>query len=260
MYIEITTRCNMSCAHCGVDAKVTGEDMTFEVFKEALKVCPDVKTVTLGGGEPTIHPEFMKILEYAIEVKGAKENVGITTNGSMTDIALKLADMTDKGIISASLSLDKYHSKIDNRVVKRYSDKGRIKTFSEVKNIGRGKNIPNAVDQCFCPMLNIAANGDIYTCGCRTEYLGTVYDYKLPNIGCSTVDLKKYICSGYCSRHGHITIEDERPKLRELILEIQAGIDSPWTPLTQRLKGTIQIQEAEAYIHVFDLLEKERQR
>jgi len=260
MYIEITTRCNMFCAHCGVDAKATGEDMTFEVFKEALKVCPDVKMVTLGGGEPTIHPEFMKMIEYAIEVNGAKRNVGITTNGSMTDIALKLADMTDKGIISASLSLDKYHSKIDNRVVKRYSDKGRIKSFSEVKNIGRGKNIPNAVDQCFCPMLNIAANGDIYTCGCRTEYLGTVFDYNLPEIGCSVVDLNKYICSGYCSNYGHVTIEDARPKLGEIYRKYDLSMKLGNLSIKERLATINNMKTIKQAIYTLNNLAKRNQK
>ena len=38
MYIQITTRCNMSCAHCGMNCTQEGEDMTMETLKKVLNL------------------------------------------------------------------------------------------------------------------------------------------------------------------------------------------------------------------------------
>ena len=35
-YLQITTRCNMRCQHCGFGCTHRGQDMTREVFKAAL--------------------------------------------------------------------------------------------------------------------------------------------------------------------------------------------------------------------------------
>jgi MoaA/NifB/PqqE/SkfB family radical SAM enzyme len=224
MYIEITTRCNMSCAHCGADAKAAGIDMTFDVFKKAVRVCKEAGAtrVTIGGGEPTIHPEFMKMLDYAVEQ--FKITVSIISNGSNTATVLKLANMTEKGIIAASISQDEYHDPIDPRVVKRYTelktpyfkDHDAIKKLPNVINVGRGKNIAGAVeDRCLASAIYIAADGNIYACGCKTELLGNVDNYKLPKIDCEGIDSKKYSCLGYCSNYGHRLVNRAEQQAQE---------------------------------------------
>ena len=64
MYIQITTRCNMSCLHCcyGCNDK-DGEDMPVETFELIMekwgeKICKtDGRNIILGGGEPTGGPD-----------------------------------------------------------------------------------------------------------------------------------------------------------------------------------------------------------
>ncbi len=68
--VEITDRCNLACPTCYAGSSPTyGRHRTFEEVKEMLdtvvrnEIEPDV--VQISGGEPTIHPEFFEILDYA---------------------------------------------------------------------------------------------------------------------------------------------------------------------------------------------------
>jgi MoaA/NifB/PqqE/SkfB family radical SAM enzyme len=57
MYMQITTKCNMACGHCGMNCnKKSGINMSQKVFKAALKYASaNDCSIVLGGGEPTVH-------------------------------------------------------------------------------------------------------------------------------------------------------------------------------------------------------------
>lgn len=68
--IEITDRCNLTCPTCYAGSSPTyGRHRTFEEVKAMLDTIvanekePDV--VQISGGEPTLHPDFFNILDYA---------------------------------------------------------------------------------------------------------------------------------------------------------------------------------------------------
>lgn len=68
--VELTDRCNLTCPTCYAGSSPTyGRHRTFEEVKNMLDAVvknekePDV--IQLSGGEPTLHPEFFKILDYA---------------------------------------------------------------------------------------------------------------------------------------------------------------------------------------------------
>lgn len=68
--IEITDRCNLSCPTCYAGSSPTyGRHRTLEEVKKMLDTIvinekePDV--VQISGGEPTLHPQFFEILDYA---------------------------------------------------------------------------------------------------------------------------------------------------------------------------------------------------
>lgn len=68
--IEVTDRCNLSCPTCYAGSSPTyGRHRTLEEIKKMLDTVvanekePDV--VQISGGEPTIHPQFLEILDYA---------------------------------------------------------------------------------------------------------------------------------------------------------------------------------------------------
>ncbi len=68
--IEVTDRCNLTCPTCYAGSSPTyGRHRTLAEVKKMLDVIvenegePDV--VQISGGEPTLHPQFFEILDYA---------------------------------------------------------------------------------------------------------------------------------------------------------------------------------------------------
>lgn len=77
--ISLTNDCNLCCAHCYLKRTAKSyidTSMLFRRLDEAVKL--GFKTIDLTGGEPTMHPDFMIIVEY-IKEKGL--DVHICTNG-----------------------------------------------------------------------------------------------------------------------------------------------------------------------------------
>ncbi len=82
--IEITDRCNLTCPTCYAGSSPAhGRHRTFEEVKQMLDTIvenekePDV--VQISGGEPTLHPHFFEILDYAktLPIK----HIMVNTNG-----------------------------------------------------------------------------------------------------------------------------------------------------------------------------------
>ena len=81
-FIEITTRCNMKCPVCYADADATGKDVPYEDVCRMLEAiaAEDKDThLVLTGGEPTIHPDFFRIVKKAGEL-GLIRRTFIATN------------------------------------------------------------------------------------------------------------------------------------------------------------------------------------
>ena len=76
VYVDLTTRCNMSCNVC----YQTGDDpdMTLEYFTEVCKRLPKRTFLRFLGGEPTIHPQLFEFMQVASKYK---HSVSIITNG-----------------------------------------------------------------------------------------------------------------------------------------------------------------------------------
>lgn len=88
--LHLTTACNMKCSFCGAweygkeQAYITEKDAEYAL--DAGRKC-GYRITTLTGGEPTIHPDFCSIVEYAHQ-KGYWTVV--TTNGlHMTEDMVK---------------------------------------------------------------------------------------------------------------------------------------------------------------------------
>jgi uncharacterized radical SAM superfamily Fe-S cluster-containing enzyme len=90
--VEITDRCNLTCPTCFAGSSPTyGRHRTLEEVKKMLDVVvsnernPDV--VQISGGEPTLHPQFFEILDYAKSLP--IKHLMLNTNG--IDIARNYA-------------------------------------------------------------------------------------------------------------------------------------------------------------------------
>jgi len=86
--LDITNSCNSACIHCHRDSKpinIKGTSSSEELStEELLAIIGDcarigVPEFILMGGEPLIHPDFFRLVEYAKE-KGVR-NVRTSTNG-----------------------------------------------------------------------------------------------------------------------------------------------------------------------------------
>lgn len=193
MYLEITMRCNMACKHCCLSAGDNNKDMTFDVFKTAITAfLPQLKEtnnwISLGGGEPTMHPEFWKYLAYA----QSKHHVWLSTNGKKTEDVLILCDLAKQKKIGMRLSLDDFHEPIDSEVVNKfrsglketennayfteYTTPFDNRTILTVKTPYKGGRCRDGADVCPCVAMMIKYNGDIYPCGCDdAPKIGDIY-------------------------------------------------------------------------------------
>lgn len=151
-YIILTSRCNQRCLHCygnyGMEVppnELSGEEWD-KVFEDLVK--NNVFYVNISGGEPTVHPDFLKILN---SLKKHKLHFIITTNGLFNEKILNtLIDIKDL-LIGIKISLDgpDYISNgyIRRNVKKEISESDFNRTL---KNLGtlKEKNIPFTIATC----------------------------------------------------------------------------------------------------------------
>ncbi|PIE77853.1 MAG: hypothetical protein CSA15_11190 [Candidatus Delongbacteria bacterium] len=78
--IEITDKCNIKCRFCYNNSNSNNKNFIKSPMK-LLKILCDkkIKVIEITGGEPFLHPDFIKILEYCIE---NFEVVALITNGT----------------------------------------------------------------------------------------------------------------------------------------------------------------------------------
>lgn len=190
MYLQITTRCNMTCDHCAFACDSKGEDMSIGVVEAALEVFGG-EIVAIGGGEPTVHPRFWQILGILLS---ESDDLWMATNGKRTKDALRLAKLARKGVLGVALSLDEWHDEIDFEVEDAFHEGRRPfgaygredKDLREVRGVkkimrrGRAadwredERAVELADECACPDIFVDPRGDVWACGCKEEKFGNV--------------------------------------------------------------------------------------
>lgn len=203
MYLQITTRCNMSCEHCCFDCGPIGIDMSHDTVLKALGMAEDVgdtSVIAIGGGEPTLHQMFWEILGLCMSRIDAG-GVWLATNGSRKRDALKLAELARAGIIGCALSQDWFHGPINQAVIDAFTrdtvqnisgmygrendlDRREIRCVNcDVLGVGRAlKNMVfDKEDECVCDDLFVSPDGRVWSCGCQKECFGTVDNYEIPD-------------------------------------------------------------------------------
>jgi len=179
MYIQLTTKCNMQCIHCGYDCGPNGQNMSMATFRNALAYAEDHgEPICLGGGEPTTHPQFYKILAMAIAAADDCSRPMIITNGKITEKALVLAKLDAAGVIFAELSRDEFHEEISPRVVEAFET--YRDTSHNIIAAGRATDWGWS-DDCICEELFVTPDGRMWACGCQTEQFGTVDNPQVPD-------------------------------------------------------------------------------
>jgi MoaA/NifB/PqqE/SkfB family radical SAM enzyme len=145
---DLTNRCNAACIHCPQSIGFDGQDTTvflpLNAFKQVIDECKgkqiDFVRIT-ADGEPTLHPDFWDMLDYA------KQNgvgpIGLTTNGSalnqknaerlidsnvfMVDISLDAFSAETFEIVRAGLSYGRTVGNVENLIKLREEKKSPLK-------------------------------------------------------------------------------------------------------------------------------------
>jgi 7,8-dihydro-6-hydroxymethylpterin dimethyltransferase len=106
--IEITNHCNLECPICIVQNR-HNYNMTREEFGRILDGLVEkegvLETINLSGGEPTLHPEFLELLDMA-RAKSEIARVSISTNGLRIATDPAFCDELAKRKVYVSLQLD----------------------------------------------------------------------------------------------------------------------------------------------------------
>jgi hypothetical protein len=153
--------------------------MSVKTFRKALEIAENHGDyIMLGGGEPTLHPQFESFLIWAIASN--EEPPHIVTNGKIKNRALLIAKLSKADLIFGELSQDCFHEPIDDQVVKAFGKsirdvtKGLWESFGivegrEIKRRGlsrRPKYKFGLPFKCRCDDIFVKPNGKIYQCGC----------------------------------------------------------------------------------------------
>lgn len=119
----ITDICNRNCAACSHLAPLAKSPnfVTCEEFEKNVvilhKLLPEAHTFLLTGGEPTLHPKFIPLLEIAAKVF-ANSFVGIYSNGSFLDGYKNDLNfwqfVRERGIVWAVTNYDAPKSEVEN--------------------------------------------------------------------------------------------------------------------------------------------------
>lgn len=186
MYLQLTERCNMRCGHCCMNATTKGEDMSWDVFLDAIELCDEY--LTLGGGEPTLWIHFKDMIDYFDEKLWYNNyiyNILMITNGTKyrnifkyINLMEKFNEFTTDEKLSIYLSYnDGYHddSKIHPKILNYFlHKKDNFRTVNTIYKVGRGKDI-GTESGCGCSDCIVKPNGTIRWCLCENApVIGTV--------------------------------------------------------------------------------------
>ncbi len=185
LYAQITTHCNMSCAHCSFGCHVGNPDakhMSLATYRRVLGLVAKTGfTLCLGGGEPTVHPEFPRMLLMALGNEDI-DAVWMATNGKVADYAVALARLAQQSSrFEAVLSSDPYHDPVEDRVHWAFEDAGLeirdvTQSLTGVANQGSARrNGVGDTDHCACQVPRITPEGEVFMCGCEESvHLGHI--------------------------------------------------------------------------------------
>lgn len=190
MYIELTENCNMTCEHCCMSssALVKGRTMPGDIVRELISVLHEYGDyISLGGGEPTLHPELFNFIEYHASLFENEGGLWLATNGKIKSKALRVLEYAKSEsypAFSAELSLDYYHSPISDHVIYAFKKYGEsIRSYRQTNNpairSGSNDSVSNngfardngiaTTDTCCCPTVVFMADGRVKACGCDSS-------------------------------------------------------------------------------------------
>ncbi len=114
LHLLITGKCNSNCIFCFSRKELRREHFPINSVDEIVKKHFDLgyEILVLSGGEPTIHPEFIKIISNAKSL-GYKQ-IKVITNGRMFSYKRFLSDSIEAGLNGVTISIHSHIPKIQD--------------------------------------------------------------------------------------------------------------------------------------------------
>ena len=118
--LDLTNACNLRCNFCNAAHYRNKKFISFERAIKIIKMLDNwgVKSICFaGGGEPTLHPKFIDILEFTGE--NTNMEIGISTNGTYIDsIVFHISSAINKHARFCGFSIDSATFKTWKRIKK----------------------------------------------------------------------------------------------------------------------------------------------
>ena len=110
-YLYLTTSCNLRCRHCWVAPRFAdgeprpGECMDLDLLRRSVAEAKPLglSHAKLTGGEPTLHPHFVEIVDL---LTGEGLRMDLETNGTLVDAALARHLKEHSNVTFVSVSID----------------------------------------------------------------------------------------------------------------------------------------------------------
>jgi uncharacterized radical SAM superfamily Fe-S cluster-containing enzyme len=115
--IEVTDHCNLDCPICIVDNQYSNH-MSVEDFRGIVDLLiraeGTLETITLSGGEPTVHPQFFELVDI-----GSRPEIGrvsVVTNGILLARSREFAQKVKERRLYVILQLDGFTDEIQRTI------------------------------------------------------------------------------------------------------------------------------------------------
>ena len=178
MNVVLTSACDKNCSFCFAKPYVTNPDkelLNFNKFKEIVNQSEAIgEGISLLGGEPTMYPQFIELLDYLLERKLAdrlSQPVLLISNLLFKDIniAYKLEEVLRKGLdLNFLLNVAEMSSKqmeLFLRNIKAIPSAEVSPGITLSKNIKSSyyiKNLATIIDQCNVTSIRLSIPNPMY--------------------------------------------------------------------------------------------------
>lgn len=100
-----TLRCNADCHFCFNRGLPAADDVTIDDFRKMVAILKDagVRCIDILGGEPTLHPELLTLLDI---IKASQMKSNLSTNGINVPLLNVLSERYDSKFLRIGISLN----------------------------------------------------------------------------------------------------------------------------------------------------------